>query len=172
MYATTTELKGLLRRPDLADNDPTLVLCLKGASGIVDSYCGQGLSGTDKTETFLGGGRVLILPAYPVRTITSLKENDVALTEGTDYLAMNDGTLTRLTRSLWGAKVEVAYTAGPETVPDEVKLVTLSVAARYFDNPTGLTQESLGVAWSATYGPNALSEGEKAILDRYAVGTE
>lgn len=166
MYATPAELKGLLRRPDLADDDATLSLCLRGATAVIDGYCGQLIGNITETVELLGGGSFVTLPGFPVSNVTSVTENGTLLTEGS-YQWTTDGILTRLGGHVWGSKVEVTYTYGVGATPADIQLVCLSLAARYYLNPGGLKQETLAGGYSASYAANELAPGERAILDRF-----
>lgn len=73
----------------------------------------------------------LVLPwRAPLRAITSIVENDVALIEGTDFELLNGGLLLRLSSvtgrgKLWsGHKIVAVYTAGlslPDSVPADLE---------------------------------------------------
>lgn len=69
----------------------------------------------------------------------------------------------------WGgpaSTVLVEYTYGyeAESVPTSVKALTLRIALRVLDNPTGVTQESIG-PYSVSYG-NTLEAGGSYVTDK------
>lgn len=75
----------------------------------------------------------LVLSRKPLVTMVSVVENDVTLTADTDYEAHKaSGILKRLSGDAevcWPCgKIVVSYTAGWETVPDDLKLAAMKLA--------------------------------------------
>jgi len=143
---------------------PGLDLALAVASGVVQSACRQRLVYVDQDlVTLVGGGVRLILPERPV--ISVLEVVDTA--DGTWSWDGRDG-LARLS-GRWPATVAVLYSHGYADVPADLQGVTLTVALRLLDNPSGLRAESVA-GYSATYGDAAgisLTASERAVCDRY-----
>jgi hypothetical protein len=133
----------------------------------------------------LGGSwsRDLLLPAGPIRDVTAVTVNGVALAasayyynersllrrgfgpldeleESDDLLDLRQGAQMR-DGSYWSgpaATVIVDYSWGFETVPDWIKSLELRVAARTFGNVANVTQESLAI-YSVTYGQSTSDDG-------------
>lgn len=79
----------------------------------------------------------LILSRRPAHTITSVVENGTTLTAGTDFENHAEaGLLKRLSgdcETCWPAcKIVVSYTAGWETVPDDLKLAAMKLTAVFY----------------------------------------
>lgn len=194
-FATGAELKAALRRADLQDDDTALTLALEGATGTIQVYTCQDIERVEDQEVILDPpiGRLLLLPQMPVSEVASVEVlvdgEWVALTEGEDYVvSLSRGFLQRLGASAgpswtnadewpsqvspWGTglgSIRVTYTHGYSEIPAAIKQVCLSLAARLFDNPTSLQQMTVA-GFQAGYTPHDLTEGEKAILDRYKTG--
>lgn len=158
----------LASRLQLEDVDlSTVQLCLDGASGLVRAVTRQQFDFvSQETVVLRGGERVLTLPQRPLvvdtgsnpLTVTELGEFggiNVLMVENRDFSRIGN-ELTRgypwwwnntqrlmgypRTRPLgvWAARVQVTYSHGYTTVPDDVVSVALDAAAVLYDNPTGL----------------------------------
>lgn len=151
------------------DNEMTLEV------GVVDRLDG---TGTDQ----------LLLRHPPIRSVTSVVENDAILTEDTDYFLGVAGILYRV-GSTWlsgRGNVIVTYDRGYDLVvgsgsgdtlllPTDVRQVTLALAKRLLASGTlpagGFTQEQIGAyaytrPESATGGLD-LDRSERTVLDHY-----
>ncbi len=127
-------------------------LALRLASGMVRRYTGQTITRVvDDTVVLRGGWPVLYLPQRPVIVDDT---HDLTVTElgdaGLPDLLLADGiTFTRcaeeLTRDcgVWAARVQVTYSHGYASVPDDILAVVLDVAARSTSNPAGLRSVSI-----------------------------
>lgn len=102
--------------------DALLRLILEGVSAAAQTYCRRELLAADRTEYYDGGGKTLILRAYPIIYVTRVSESidsdwddEDPLTENADYLCVAEtGELVRLA-TLWlpGRRtVEVQYRGG------------------------------------------------------------
>lgn len=106
--ATVTGQKAYMKKADTADNS-LLELLINSVSAFFDNYVGFQLRQKAYTDLYLDGNgqEELWLPFYPVAGITSLKENDIALTEGADedYIEYSEeGLLVRVGIWLKGRK--------------------------------------------------------------------
>jgi hypothetical protein len=158
------------------------VLLLDLATARIVSYVGHPIAPpTTETITLDGTGTDLILlPGHPVTDIDSITVNGVALTyvaDAYEYVWSESGAVRLTGANSWGRvaqSIEVTYTHGYATVPDDVKAVCLQMATRGWHNPAGLRSESLGgysysSAIPATGIPVGLNltDDERDILDRY-----
>lgn len=140
------------------------------------SYRRDGLHGGSWTSH----NRRLILPRVPITSIASITEDDVALTAADYELQMHSGLLHRLRgtyRTCWYAAVTVvAFTAGWDVVPDDLKLAAeqylrnlMSGASR---DPYAKRVEIPGVEttdfWVGPIGANAVPDDVLSLL--YAGG--
>lgn len=157
---------------------PSIRASIIAVSADVIGYTGQNFVKQEYTHTFDAGGIDSIeLPQRPVREVSSLT------VDGTSYLAgpygyVLHGNILGLPYGyLWGhpqmwSSVSVVYTAGYDTVPEEISdLVARTVVSR-INNPEGLRQYTIG-SFSATVAVESMessgwSAKDLAILNRYA----
>lgn len=140
------------------------------ASARVRAYVEQDI--TAGTSTIKGRAPVILLPQRPVTAVTSVENGDIELIEGDDWELHVGGTLVV---PLERETLEIVYSHGFAVVPDQVKEVVCSIAARLSAiTPAvaqGVIQETAG-SESVSFGfdsYNAISElstGEKRMLDR------
>lgn len=141
-----------------------------GASGLVRAIARQAFDFvSQETVTLSGGGKKLVLPQRPVvvdsgpnlLTVTELGDfggvNFTCL-DGRDYVRLGE-ELTRgqpwyytvrtlgwpytRVRGVWAPRVQVTYSHGYQTIPDNVVSLVLDAAAVLYDNPTGLRSVSI-----------------------------
>ena len=144
------------------------------ASARVRGYTRQTI--TAQTTTTTGRGPVILLPERPVNTITSVTDvtdpdNTVALTSD-EWILRSGGVLEA---GAYGGNLEVVYSSGWATLPDELIELVCGLASRLSNLNAAATsgvQQETGGSESVTYGfdsYNAISElstGEKRVLDR------
>lgn len=167
---TTTDLASKLQS-DL--DTSTATLAVNHASGLVRAVARQTFSFTSQETVVLAGmgERVLTLPERPLvvgvgnpLTVVELGEFggvSITLVEDRDYSRLGN-ELTRgwpwwynsggqrlmgfpYTRALgvWAPRVQVTYSHGYATVPDDIQGMVLDAAAALYDNPTGLRSISI-----------------------------
>lgn len=142
---------------------------LARASVRVRAYTGQQISSGSSTVTLRGS--VARLPQRPVRSVTSVVDEDGQTIPTSDWTLLAGGLLEVPTTGL----VTVTYDHGFLVVPDEVIELVVTIAARLSaTDPSlagGVTQEQSGSA-SQTFGVDAwrglssLTAEEKRALDR------
>jgi hypothetical protein len=169
--ATPSQLASRLQLDE--DFDPAAgQLALDGASGLVRAIARQQFSFTAQETCILRGGeRVLTLPERPavvdsgpnLLTVIELGEFggvNVPMVQDRDYSRIGN-ELTRgypwwwnqTTRTMgyprtrplgvWSPRVQVTYSHGYLTIPDDVVSIVLDVASVLYDNPTGLRSVSI-----------------------------
>lgn len=125
--------------------DSILETLIDGVSEAFNRSCDRTLAKATYTGAYLDGPgtRELVLPNFPVISITSVEEDDLALTEGDEYdylLYAESGILWRVGGDwLLGPKtVKITYTAGyiaipgageTESIPADLKLAALQQVA-------------------------------------------
>lgn len=141
--ATAPELASYLQQ-DL--DASTANLALTTASGLFEREANTKFASTAATWVVEGCGQtVLAIPHYPLISITQVRV-DSAVISSTDYSLVGQN-LYRLAG--WGGrlwhpqKVEVDLTYGYTSVPDEVKLAALDIAAGLYQNPTSAVSEQI-----------------------------
>lgn len=194
-FATPEDLGVFLGRTDL--DAPQAQMILDGATAAIRAEANQTITRATSTDLLMGTWSLdLELPERPVVSIGSVKLNGVVMAaadyewEGLQVLRRGqllgrigvfDGNPRRPGAYLgsvghWGgpaSTVEVTYTHGYATVPADLMMLCLQIAARVLINPQGLQSESLG-AYSVRYvnhgsgGPTVLlDEDEKRVARRY-----
>lgn len=168
---------------DLADylgrevDDVAAALVLAGVSALVRSYCGWVIAPAETDVVMVVDGSGARVQPLPTRHLTDVSrvvdhDSDVALSEvqwsEAGYLYRTSPFTTRLR----GVSATVSH--GFDTVPPEVVNVVLSVAVRGVDNPTAMTQYTVGnvsVTYSntSTGGGPVLQPLEQAVLNRYRI---
>lgn len=138
---------------------------LAGASGVIRSYCKWGLSREDTTLLAEGAGGVLLdLPTLHLVTVTAIRINGIAA-DVDGVIVTRRGQLVRATYWPVDAQVEVDCTHGYDPIPDVVKLLTLTLAARIISNPEGAKSASVGSV-SRSFDAS-LSHLDMRLLDPY-----
>lgn len=165
-FATSDELAGVLGRDigitALAGSD----LVLQMASSLIQDEAKQQIVQVLNDSVSLRGtyDHVLRLPERPVLAVTAVRirngsifASELPLQTNVDYRWDRMGLLRRVTyitgrlvspvSGYWGgpmAVVDVTYSHGYAVVPDRVKALCLSVAARVLSNPRGVVSETRG----------------------------
>lgn len=167
-FVTPAELASALQ---MDVDTATATLAIAKAESLVRSYTGQTISAVASHTVSLDGVTDvwLALPQRPVTAVTLVKVDGVTVTDWT--LRRN-----RLYRAAgWcvssaglPTQVDVTYAHGFAVVPEDVRTVTLEVAARAYSNPKGFTSETAGpFAYSRDTASAALLMDERLVLRRY-----
>lgn len=162
--ATPLELASHLQRDlDLA----TANLALAGASGAIRAHCGWGILRESTTFVVDGdGSTILTLPTLHLVSVDAIRIGGLAVDPaGVQPVAHPRGQL--IWANTWPAlaHIEVDAVHGYLDVPDVVKLVTLTMAARIYNNPDNVKSASVGTV-SRTYDPK-LTALDVRLLDPY-----
>lgn len=147
---------------------------LKAASQAIRNYCGWHVCPSmECTATPTAEGALIRLPAAYVSAITSVKENDMAVT---DYEWRKDGLIRRSYD--WSDKwnsIEVEYTSGYsiDAVPDLAEAVC-AIASGVLAVSAGVMSESadgVSISYSASASSiaAALTSAQKNALEAYKV---
>lgn len=182
--ATVADLEARLER-DLDGTEITRAeALLKGASARVRSYTGQqfDLVADDEQRIRVKSGKVR-LPQRPVTAVSSIADmsgNDVAFTWHAGDLVHLDalGVIPRFDLEPYRsppAWVDVTYSHGYTTIPDDVVEVVCQMALRAFGTPaetSGISRESIddysySVGAAAASGALGMLSDERAALDVY-----
>jgi|GEM_PF-703485 len=174
------------------DDDDMIYDAIRGVSAQFDSYCNRTLllNATAATETYDGGGELLVVKRYPIVSVTSVKEatdydfdNADALTVNSAYRLMEEkGIIASLNgRFITGADVvQVVYTGGyvapSDTVgtgetalPDDIReaaIEQVSFLVKRKDD-IGLTAVSAQGVNITKFSPIDLLPNVKRILNKY-----
>jgi len=141
-YATASELASYLQK-DL--DTASAVQALTLASGEFSATAETWWAATAATWSTIGDGCTeLELPYNEVTAVSQVRVNGSPITGwslvlGTLYRAAGFGY-----RYAWPPQqVDVDLTHGETTVPDDVKLGVLEIAAGLYENPTGVASEAI-----------------------------
>ena len=190
---TLAELKDYLNISGSGD-DSILESLIDRVTALFESYTGRKLKARDyhydpaeaaydpENAVLDGdGGSSLILPQYPVNSITTLRVMGSEIPEATSYAAtgwINDGNLRsagilRLrgyTLSAGRAFVEIAYNAGYGAVPDDLAQAAIEQAAWKFregrKGELGIQSHTLPDG-SVTFRPTDLLPSVQGVLSLY-----
>lgn len=181
-FATVAELEDWLGYSLDAGETDRASLLLDVASATIQTHTGQTLElVTDDVADLRGTWeRVLTLPERPVVSVASVVLDGETLTVDDDFVVVGDQlrrpgfqTLSPQSdfypKSGWGGPdvvVRVTYTHGFAVIPDDVKGVCLSLAARLWSGSAGLAMEVLG-SYTVQYRRVELEDWERAVLNRY-----
>jgi len=194
-YALAEELGDYMGRK-IPAGEARADLILELVSGKIDSYVGFSLAYRANDDVRIPGAwkRALALPARPVWGVTSVAMQALGesaeTVQAVDTYRLEDFDKLRAVLGFWGGPetwIHLVYThgyalsedqlpipnpLGVELLPDQIKGVCLSAASRTYSNPDALAQESIGQAYSVTYGSPAggikLNEDEEAVLNPWA----
>lgn len=163
---------------------------LTSASGLVRAVARQQIDFVSQETTILTGyTRKLVLPQRPVvvdsgaNPLTVVELGDFGgvnftCVDGRDYVRVDEELTrgqpwyytTRLAgwpytrvRGVWTPRVQVTYSHGYATVPDEVVAVVLAAAANLYNNPAGLRSASID-DYSETYAAETLGPALTASI--------
>lgn len=166
-----------------ADDAATAGQLLDDATATIEDEAGQPLEESTDTIDVDGTGTCrLVLPRWPVNSVTSVAETDaVGVTtvltegEGADYTWGTEGILIRL-GAVWPCgqrNIAVVYTPGysAAAMPAELARICRRLAAAGWYNPAGANTEQTSdhhVKW-ATAGAE-LTAAERRTIGRYAAG--
>ncbi len=195
-FCTVTDLENLLQLEiTTAAQIASAERAIAEATEAVRNYCNQHLELVEDDNIVLdvadGTRTRVFLPELPVVEVSAVVEDGETLVEGEDYKLGRFGILYRI-GPYWAAGVqilEVTYSHGYMTLPDDIVAVAVRAAARAYQaglrsaatgGVPGIASTSLGdysVAYQAesagaegTLGPSGarmLLLSEKDILNRY-----
>lgn len=150
----------------------TAELALAGASGIVRGFCRWGLTREPAAVMTIdgNGSRVLNLPTLRLNAVESVTVEGTAL-DAAGYVWSAGGQLYRDAGWPIGFRsVTAVVDHGYDTIPDDVRIVVCSLAARYYSNPERLRSKTVG-ATASTFTIDAagheLSELEMTLIAGY-----
>ena len=169
--ATLAEVKALLGIT-YADDDAQLTPLIAGASTLIERYTGATFALTEFTDVHDGGGEALILDRLPVVSVASVTDRiasaAVAEFEADPATGMIYRGADGLGQRRWQGgrrRFEVAYTAGHDGAPDDMKQALAMIVAAMRENPAGMTAQKDGDYSFAASG--AVPAAAQSILMRY-----
>lgn len=172
LFATTDDLGDYLGEELTGARLTQATLGLEMATAMIQGWTRRRLERVDGDVVALPGtrDRELVLPAWPVVSVATVKLDGVAVA-ATSYRRVGQSLFRELGWGEPGGIVEVTYTHGYDPIPEDIRVVTLQMAARSLQNPLGIRQEGIG-SYSVTYagdGPGIGDDPLLASLSRYRV---
>lgn len=165
---------------DIVDMERALAL-LDDASAVVRGYTGQDFTQattTDRVQVKRGWVKLPQRPVTAVSAVVDTNDNTILFEWLSGDRVQIQPNLDEFSNVPWqgGLKwVDVTYTHGYATVPDEIVAVVCQIAGRALGtspDAAALTSEGIGSYQYATGGAAAsgaagMLAGERAVLDRY-----
>jgi hypothetical protein len=163
------------------EDDSIIETLIDGISAGFNSYVGRRIIEQTETIAYLDGNgkETILLPRYPNVTITSLTEDDVALTEGEDEdyrIYSDEGMIVRL-EGRWakGRKniILTSYKAGYAlaSLPKDLKMVALEQVSFEYGNfrnkMLGVSSRSASDGSVTRFETGQFLKSVQAVLDRY-----
>lgn len=161
---TAGELRDYIQRPI---PDAALDLAVRGASGAVRAYCRWDVT-LSLGETFAvdgSGSTVLGLPTLNLLAVASVTVDGEEL-DPAGYRWTRRGQLYRSAPWPRWSQVLVECDHGYDPAPDVVRLVALSLGARYAGNPESMHIATVGSV-QKTFAVPELTTLELGLLDEY-----
>jgi hypothetical protein len=170
---TLNEAKAWMSITDSAQDTQITDLITK-ASAAVEDYLDRPATSQASTELYDGlGGRRLFTSRWPITAVSSILIDGQAVASGTfvfqgRMIQLRSGTFT-----LGELNVEVTYTAGWTTLPDEVRTATLmTLQAMLFGTAAdpNLVSESAGGVFGGSFistGPGSIPPAARSYLDSH-----
>lgn len=195
-FCTIQDVRDFLQMPITdADQVAAVELAIAWATETIKNYCRQVIERVENETITLDcdGGVRLFLPELPVISVAEVVEDGEALAVDDDYKLAAYGVLHRVDQDwLSGVQViEITYTHGYATIPDDIVAVCARAASRAFqaglkaadaEGIAGIQSKSLGdysVTFASEHG-GGVGEGlmgasgarllllsEKDVLSRY-----
>lgn len=177
-FISTGDLAAYVKESSL--DSELAIIATDAACSSVRAFVHQNVELTTATDAWVDGtgtARVL-LPHFPLTSISALSvyadrtdTSPEVLVENTDYvLNYGSGVLDRIDGGTFDQgeqNVKATYVYGASTVPADIRLVALQVAARIYE--TGIVKNEYVGGVSATYleGAGQLNADERRALRSY-----
>lgn len=139
-------------------NDEELRRFIMSASDLAERVTGRTFRRLTFTETLPGLDKCLLLPSFPVISITSVVEDDATIGASGYVADLRSGVLTRGTRRLpipWGETVVVTYVAGETNPPATAYELVLELARHMWRTQRGAQPSPPGMSGGDDYVPGA-----------------
>lgn len=179
-FISSADLSDYLKLPAGVIDEGLATIAVDAACQVVRDYVDQPLDGATVTDKYLDGTgtATLILPAFPVASVSSVVLYADRTDTSPDTLAVNvdyvedleRGVLHRIDGDVWTEgrqNVKVTFVASYASVPSSIRLVALQVAARVYE--VGMTKSASVAGVSETYveGGGSLTDDEREVLRGY-----
>lgn len=160
------------------DQDDLLQIFVDSANDWVKSYLGKNIKADDYVDIKNGDWqRYILLDNYPVNSITSFEYNGWTL-DVADWVELDKSRyeldpdvgkiFLTFYKHRWFQNYRISYNAWYTSIPSDLKLATLKIASRYFNNinSDGIQREKVA-GDSITFESENISNDVLAILNNY-----
>lgn len=187
-YATAADVAARAGQTFDATQTSQVEAFLSDATAFIDNYCRQSFEQATSSQILRLFDNRVRLPRRPVSDVDTVKYVNLdgtvgaALTgwsfDGIDTVDMVEDrqqlNLPEWWRDEHDRTVEVTYTHGFGTVPDDIKAVCARLAHRAYSNPQGLQSETIGQYSYSIATPQGginfgvhMDRSDRDVLDRY-----
>ena len=154
-------------RVDGTGDDDLIQLLIDGAEDWIERGGGIPLSYQTFTEFHSGGGFRLVPHMRPVRSVTSIYDQEAAAAVDSSVYELRGNVIVRIDGGRWPhspGRWKITYEAGyiAADVPVNIKLAILSLVSRAYNNPDGKTGEG-AAGWSGSWASLADSDIMKLL---------
>lgn len=115
-------------------DDDRLVDLINSCSTAIENYCGRKFKEQEYTEEYDGtGSKYILLQQYPVKSVDSVKIDDVLVDPNEYKVKKRNGLLVN--RNLWPTgdmNITVTYTAGLSEIPADLELACRHYVMSFF----------------------------------------
>jgi len=140
---------------DYTATEEQLNYLIDGVSAEIENICNRKFNLDTYNEVHDIDGSKVFLSQYPINSITTVEYGDPFSTtdripiESTDYFSINDSGIVSLNLTLRRAEqyVHVVYSAGYETIPDDLNLICVKAVVAELNNTSkdsNISKEKLG----------------------------
>lgn len=151
-----------------------------GVATAINNYIGVTMITSSYTEIYDGWtdegdprGNTLFVDKYPIVAITSISDNDVALTSTEYYLYLAEGKIVLKAKSFTSdyQTIDIVYTAGhgaaAANVPDDLKLACYKWIKVIYEGDVVDFSQQFGESSFAVIAKESMPKDVKALLGSY-----
>lgn len=160
-----------------ADDDALLTELINAVTERFERETGRALASAARTEkqVYRGRGKLIIPSYYPVTAVATVTVDGTAVAAaaswtGTGWYLANDQIHLRGTTVEQGSLVELAYTAGYTSVPQDLEQAACDlIALKFRERPFIGTSSVNAAGYSISILPTVLPRDVQAVLESYRV---
>lgn len=168
--ATLEEVKAALGVEGDGD-DAQLTAMIDAASAAIERITEATFEQTEATETCDGGEQAILLRRYPVVSIAAVADRFTGAAVAGYDLDEEAGLLFYGQGGVWpggSRRFAVAYTAGHDGAPEDVKQALAAIVGDWRENPRGLSSEKDGdYAYARAAAQDGFPLAARAIVEAY-----
>lgn len=158
---TVAQYRTISQTPGTPPSDEDIQLALDRYTALIEGYTGRSFTFSSRCETHYPGPNSQIqLNVYPVTELLSLSVDDIDTDIASSTLHRAAGLIHPATSSGFsGRKVVVAYTAGYQDAPYEIKIALATLVEGYLAGTSGGVNELAPMKKEAVMGVASVEYG-------------